>query len=403
MINPFDPIGTLTAFFQGVAATFDSWYTSAVKATIAFLMSSSLPSQKDVNSDFFKLNFGGTIGLALYIVSAIALLVLLVFFLTPRRDHSIRVSRFISSIVGLVLYAVLFFRLYSYVDNASKGIMQATLNFITNSQNGNVDQINNMLDASTPSGVGSVVVLGVFSVIFCWFAASLAFTFKLVVIVILIAYPVLIVIRPLGSLAVAAFNAANSLLIVAILSPIIMTWAIALPLAARNIIPGADALGITALLTLVGSSGALIAPLVLLYVFFRLSSQVFGHVDVSGQTAITEMPPLSWDEAQKDMLDNRTSPVKDVFSGVIGSSFSEGGGGFAGLIDAIPDTLVTAGAAAASAEFGPIAGAAIKFAHSKVKESVAASREAAAESEYVPPAEVSVPYNPGPQEGDFSE
>jgi hypothetical protein len=374
----FDPVGTLTAFFASVAAAFNSWYTSAVQATIAFLMSSSLPSQKDIHSDFFRLNFGGIIGLALYLVSAIALFVLLAFFLAPRKDHSLRASRFIGSLIGLVVYAILFFRIYAYVDNASKGMMQLALNFITHSKNGTVDQINNMLGVSTPSGIGSVVVLGVFSVIFCWFASATAFMIKIVVLVILILYPLLIVLRPLGSVAIAAFNAANSFLVVGILSPIIMVWAIALPLVARNLIPGADATGLTSLITLVCSAGALIAPFILLYIFFRLSSQVFGSVNVEGNTAITSMPPLSWDEVQQDMQDTRSSPFKDAFGDTARSAFSEGGGGVSSLLSAIPDTLVNAGVVAATAEFGPMAGAAIKTVHGKIKEQHAASVEAKA-------------------------
>lgn len=373
-----DPIGTLATFFTNLATTFTSWYTDAVKSTIAFLMSSSLPSQEEINSDFFKLNFGGTIGLANWLVSGVALLVLLAFLITPRRDHGIKISRFITSLVGLVVYAVLFYRFYSYVDNASKGLMQFALNFITNSKNGTVDQINSMLGLGTPSAVGSVVVLGIFSVIFCWFAAAIAFCLKMVVVLILILYPVLIVLRPIGNVAVLAFNAANSFLVVAVLSPIIMVWAITLPIVARNIIPGADAIGLTTIITLVCSAGALLTPLVLLVIFFRLSSQVFGHIDTQGNTVVDSLPPLTWDEAQRDMQDNRLSPIKDAFPGIVEKAFESGG--VKSLIDSIPDTLVNLGATAAAVEFGPLAGTIIKGAHEKFKEHMASSREKASKT-----------------------
>ena len=376
----FDPIGALTSFFTGLAAAFNSWYTSAVQATITFLMSSSLPSQKDIQSDFFKLNFGGVMGLAIYLITAIAVILLAVFLLNARKNHSVRFSRFISSIIGLILYALLFYRVYSYIDNGSKGLMQVALNFITHSKNGTVDEINNLLGVQTPSGIGSVVVLGVFSVIFCWFACAVAFMVKLAVLVVLIIYPVLIVLRPLGSFALFAFNAANSFLVVAVLSPIIMVWAIALPVAARNLIPGADATGLTSLITLVCSAGALVAPLILLYIFFRLSTQVFGRIDVEGNTSISSLPPLSLEEAQHDMQDTRMSPFKDAFKESALSSFQPGGGGVSNLLSTIPDTLMTAGAVAATAHFGPLGGAIVEGVHSKIKASKAAKQEAALEA-----------------------
>jgi hypothetical protein len=374
-----DPIGSLASFFVNLANTFSSWYTDAVKATIAFLMSSALPSQEDIESDFFRINFGGTIGLALYLVTGISVLLLLLFLLAPRKDHSKKLSRYLGSLIGLVVYAILFFRLYVYVDDLSKGVMQGTLNFITSSPNGTVEKINDLMAVVTPSGVGSVAVLGIFAVIFSWFAAAIAFGIKMVVIIILIAYPLLIVLRPLGSMAVTAFNAANSFLIVAILSPIMMVFAIALPLAARNVIPGADALGLTALITLVCSGGALLSPIILLYVFFRLSSQVFGRIDAQGQMAITSLPALNWDEAQKDMQESRLSSAKDSFRGVIGSALEPGG--VKSLIQSIPDTIVHAGAVAASTQVGPMAGMIIEGVHSKVKDTIAHRREIAAENE----------------------
>ena len=387
----FDPLGTLTQFFVNIASTFNSWYTEAVKGMIVFLMSSALPSNEDVQSDFFKINFGGTVSLALYLVSAIAVFVLLVFLLTPRRDHSMTVSRFISSAFGLIVYAVLFFRVYIYVDDLTKGVMQFTLNFITNSKTGTVDEINGLLSMSSPGGVGSVVVLGIFSVIFCWFAVAVAFGIKMIVLVVLIIYPLLIVLRPLGNLAIVAFNAANSYLLVAILSPILMVWAIALPLVARNTIPGADAIGLTAIITVVCSGGALFAPVLLLVLFFRLSSQVFGRIDVQGNVAITSLPPLSYDEALRDIQDKRIAPVKDAISGyagsAIGSMFEEGG--MKSLINSIPDTLVHAGAVAASTQLGPMAGVVIEGAYSSVKTSIAESKEAVSQDQnrFAPPPE----------------
>lgn len=383
----FDPIGSMLAalaeFFSGMASTLSGWYTDAVKATIAFLMSSSLPSQEDIESDFFRVSFGGMVGLALYLVTAIAILVLLVFLLTPRKDHSLQFSRFAGSVVGLMLYAILFFRLYVYVDNVTKGLMQVALNFITSTPNGTVEMVNGLLTVASPSGVGSVVVLGIFAVIFCWFAAAIAFCIKMMVIVIFIIYPLLIVLRPLGMIAVTAFNAANSFLIVALLAPIVMVWAFALPLVMRNIIPGADALGLTAILTLVCSGGALFTPLVLLLVFFRLSSQVFGRIDVQGQMAITSLPPLSWDEAQRDMQETRRSPVKDSFNRVAGSML-EDGSTVSSLIKSIPDVAVHAASAAATAYAGPVAGMVIETVHVKVKESYATKKANALEIESAP-------------------
>lgn len=378
-----DPLGTLAEFFANIANTFGNWYTDAIKGLITFLMSSALPSSKDIQSDFFRLNFGGSIGLALYIMTAISLLVLLAFLLTPRRDHSMKISRYISSIVGLIVYAVLFFRLYVYVDDAENGLIQFALNFITSSKTGSVDKINNLLAVTSPSAVGSVVVLGVFSVVLAWFAGVVAFSIKMVVFIVLIVYPLLIVLRPLGYLAVIAFNAANSFLLVAILSPVITVWAIALPLVIRNVIPGADSLGLTAIITLVCSAGAFFGPIILLVIFFRLSSQIFGNIDVQGNVAITSLPALSWDEAMRDMQDKRGTPFKDAFSSfpndATNSLFEEGG--MKSLIDSIPDTIVGAGAVAASTQFGPWAGVVIEGVYGKAKSHFAESNKATPDGE----------------------
>lgn len=392
----FDPLATLTQFFENVANTFGSWYTDAIKGLITFLLSSSLPSNEDIETDFFKLNFGGAVGLALYLVSAMAILVLFVFILTPRRDHSMKVSRYFSSVIGLLLYAFLFFRVYVYVDSTKMGFMQFALNFITSTTDGTADDINNLLAVSSPAGVGSVILTGVFSTIFALFATAMAFTIKMMVIVILIIYPILIVLRPLGFLAVTAFNAANSFLVVAVLTPVVMVWAIALPLVIRNIIPGAGATALVPIVTLVCSGGALLAPVFLLIIFFKLSSKIFGHIDVQGNVAITSLPTLSYDEAMRDMKDNRTTPVKDAAIGAagmaVGAMFNEGG--IKSLVSSIPDTVVTAAAVAASAQFGPMTGVVINGVYGKVKSSMKASREAQAEAASPPP---------DTQEGDSNE
>jgi hypothetical protein len=392
----FDPLATLTQFFENIANTFGSWYTDAVKGMITFLLTSSLPSNEDIQTDFFKLNFGGAVGLALYLVTAMAVFVLLVFLLTPRRDHSMKVSRFLGSVVGLLVYAFLFFRLYTYVDSTKVGFMQFALNFITSTTDGTADDINNLLAVSSPAGVGSVVLTGIFSTVFALFATAMAFTIKMLVLVILIIYPVLIVLRPLGFLAITAFNAANSFLVVAVLTPVVMVWAIALPLVIRNIIPGAGAAALVPIVTLVCSLGALLTPLVLLIVFFRLSSKIFGHIDVQGNVAITSLPALSYDEAMRDIQDNRSTPVKDAIVGAagmaVGAMFDEGG--VKSLVDSIPDAVVTAAGVAASAQFGPMAGVVINGVYGKVKSSREVSREAREEAT-----------SPGPdtQKGDSNE
>jgi hypothetical protein len=360
-------------FFAQLARMFDSWYTSAVQQTITILLTSSFPRIEDIRSDFFFINFGGMVGLAIYLSSAIAVLLAVAVLIRPRRDHSEKISSWVWSVAGLILYSFLFLRVYSFVDGLSQGVAQASINFITNSENGTVEEITGLLTFTTPGGIGATIFLGWAAALFSYIAAALALVMKLIIVLVLIVYPLLIVLRPLGAFALLAFNAANSLLAVAIISPILMAWVYAGPLFLRNLFPLLESVDIiTVLLTFAVSGTAMLIPPLLFIVFFAASSKVFGAIDARGTFAVSSMPPLDINDAQRDIQQVRGTPIRTAITDVVGDKILSG----SSVFEDIPRTAVNLGASIAAASGHPYLGAGIKSGYRAIENKIQERKEA---------------------------
>lgn len=321
MINPLGALSWLAGVGQAIA----SWYTDSVKQTINFLLMNSVPSPDEIKSSFFSLALGGTYGLSTLIVGGVAVVIGTMIILRPQENHSRNIGKILNSVLWLVIFALLFYRGYGLLYGFFQGAGQGAVNLLTGTQNGSIAQLNSILLVVTPSGVGAILLLGPFSVLFILLALAEAFAFHVVLFLLLIVYPLLIALRPLPVFN-TLFHAANSAVVVILISPLLMTWAIALPVVVSNIIPGATATGIPVVLTLVGSALAFAAPIVIAIFVFNTSRKVFGAVDstVSGLVSIGSMPPVDMNEMRRDINNVHTSPLKAIATDVIGDEILNG-------------------------------------------------------------------------------
>lgn len=352
-------------FFTGLASTFSSFYTSTVQVAMTFLLEQGLPTEKNIHSNFFSINFGGIIGLVQLITSGIVVILLLLFFLSPKRDHSMRWSRLFSSLIGVVLYSILLFRAYGLLDSLSQGIAQFSIDFLTNKKDGNVQEINDLLNFTTPAGVASVVISGSIAVLVLQLVVVVALIIKTVVILLLILYPLIIILRPLGGAAIVIFNGANAFFIVSIVAPMVMSWSLAAPVLLQQIVPGASATGMVGVAALAGALFAFTFPIILFFGVFNTSSRVFGNLDVKGQVAIRSLPPIDVKNAQREVQEVKLHPIRDAMVDVVGDNMRNGAG-ISGLFEDIPKTAANVGASIALATGHPVASGAINYGYSVI-------------------------------------
>lgn len=359
MINPFDPGSWFVAFAKAIT----SWYTDAVKNTITFLLMNSVPSPDAIQSNFFSLALGGTYGLSSMLMGGVAIVLGTIILLRPRHDHSRSIAKMVSSIIWLVVFGVLFYRGYSLLYGFFQGIGQGAVNVLVGSQNSTIAQLNDLLIITNLPEAGAILLVGPFAVVFALFALAESFMLHIALLALLILYPLLIALRPLA-LFNTLFHAANSAVAVILISPILMAWAFALPVIAKNLIPGASNPAIQIMVMLVCSLSAFALPILIAVLVFNKSRQVFGRVDssVEGLVSVKSMPPVDMNDIRRDIDRVHTSPLKAIASDVVGDEILNGN-----MFRDMSKVAVNAVATGLAAAGHPYASVAVKAAPGVIK------------------------------------
>lgn len=344
------------------AQNISQWYTDSVKQTIQLLLSYAVPSPQEIQSDFFNLSLGGTFGLSTLIMGGMAVLIGAMIILRPRDDHSRSVTKLVSSMVWLIVFALLFYRGYGLLYGLFQGAGQGALNVMTSSENGTIAQLNDLLLSVNPVGAGVIIILAPFSLIFTIIAMIEAFLFHIGIIGLLIVYPLLIALRSFPVFDVL-FHAANAAVIVILVSPLLMTWAFALPVIASNQILASEFTGLKTVLSVAGGLLAAIIPFFIGMFVFSQSRKVFGSVEsrVQGAVSITSMPSVDLKDVNRDIDRVRASPIKAIAAEVIGDEILQGG-----LFSDIKKVAINAAATGFAVAGHPYVSTAIKAAPSVI-------------------------------------
>lgn len=339
-MNPFD-------WFTNLGQVVSQWYQDTVIVILKLLLASTVPDPRSISSNFFSLALGGTFGFAVKIFVLVAVVVTVMILLTPQRPHGAKIGAVLLSAFSILIFDYAFFPLYSLLFNLSQGLTKGVINVAVGSSDGTVSQVNALFSSAVPGSTGAVFFSSGLAFIFSFFTLIETVALEVALLSVLLLYPILIAIRPLGSIPRVLFNGANSAIVVVFISPPLMAIGFALPLLVRNIIPGGSLPGVTPVLTIVGGLGAMIVPAWLGYFFFKKSSQIFGTIDstMRGGIDVKSLPPVSLDEAHRNIDAVRVSPFIATATDVIGDGIQHGDL-FSDMKGTIINTVATATAAA---------------------------------------------------------
>jgi hypothetical protein len=322
----------------------NDWYNSLLAGIVEMLLNVSLPTPEQLSSDFFMLGLGATFGLSLKVITLITVIVGVIVLLTPRRRHGERIASLLTSILRLILFAILFFPVYAILYELVRSGTQGIINVATGSSDGTIAQLNDLLDGPAPVDIFSKLVFSVLASAFATVSFAIALTLRMALIMLLIFYPLLLALYPLGRFTKALFHWANGFIVVVLVSPPLMGFCFLLPLLAGNLIPGASNPLVSGFIMLGGAMIAAIIPILLFFFVKSKSQEVFGSLDssISGSVDVASMPPVSLQGSQKDIQDTHASPLRFVAADVIGDGIMNGN------LSDVKNTLVNTAASAAA-------------------------------------------------------
>jgi hypothetical protein len=301
------PLGDLIDFIVNFGKNLTQWYNDVLVATVQYMLAVVAPSIDEISTGFFSLVLGGTLGLANTLILAIVVVVAFIVLLTIKRDHKVKVSRTITSMIGLVLFAYLFYRGYAFLYNLQQILVQFTINFVTGSRNSATIDITNAIAGLDPLGV---VVSTLFGWLFGWLAYAEAFGLRVMFLIVLLFYPVMLALRPLGGFFNVIFHAANAALLVVLLAPPFMAAFLLLPLWISNVSAGAGLMG--GIAAFVGGLLAIATPIFFFILAMTLSNKVFGNIDakVAGSVDIGSMPSFSMKDVNDSVHSSHMTPLQ---------------------------------------------------------------------------------------------
>ena len=302
----FGSIGDIIDFLTHLGENLANWYHDVLVTTVQYMLAVAAPSTQEITTGFFSVLLGGTLGLANLIVTAVAALVMFVVLVTIKKDHKVKISRMITSMAGLVLFAYLFYRGYSFLYNMQQLLLQFTMNFLAGTKDATALGINNALSGLDPLGM---VLSTFFGWLFGWMTYGEAFMLHVMFIVVLIFYPLMLALRPLGGFFNAVFHASNAALLVVLVAPPFMAAFLLLPLWIHNIFAGGALMsGIGAV---VGGLLALATPITFFLLAMVFSNKVFGNVEskVGGAVDINSMPAFNMRDVNDSIQSSHMTPL----------------------------------------------------------------------------------------------
>ncbi len=347
--------------FEGLVDLLYDWYTGLITAIVSVLFQNAVPTTDEIMTDFFAVSVGGTLGAARVVVNGIAIIIVFVVILSPTRSHGKRISRLVKSVVLVALFGWLFYPIYSLIYNLSQGLTEAALILGTSGSDGDIAKFNTMIEGLTFIGVFDKFVAALLSGTFSFVALAEVWIMKILLMGVLIGYPLVLALLPLGWFVIGLFHAANSIILVIVIAPPLMALGFALPLISRNLIPGGSAFALESMTAIIGSLLALAIPIVLFFLAFKASHEVFGRLEtmMSGAIDVASMPPMTLNEMQKDVGDTHSGFFKTVVVDTVGDAVLYGNGS-GSIVRDMGRAAVDMGATAATLAGHPWIGAAVK-------------------------------------------
>jgi hypothetical protein len=314
MFDWLDPKEWIKNVVLGLAELFSQSHATFIKQIIELLFAVALPTPEKLASNWFKLGLGATYGLAAQLMTLVTIVIAFIVIVTPFKSHGHKLSRGLSSFVTIVLFSPLFYPVYGMLYSLSQGATQGILNIATSSPDGNADSLVNLIKLVLPEDPLSRMFTVGIAAFFGFLTLLEGLALQVALIFLLVFYPLVLALRPIGGFWRALFNLSNAGITTVIASPPIMGLGFALPVLVRDSIPGGQLPFVAPILTIIGGIFAALAPFLLAAASYRGSKEVFGSVDaaIAGKLDVNSMPPVTVEDAKKDVEDTQKSTLKTI-------------------------------------------------------------------------------------------
>lgn len=284
-----DPIGwIMDSLANWLAGLFDLLKIEIAKT----ILDVSLPTVEDIKSQGVMIGLGSTYGLSTRMMNVVAIAVGLFVILTIRRRHGETISRLVTSMTWIALFAV---GLYPVLGLATELLTKLNLGAISTAAGTEVSDASQFVDVVSNIPVlgnsAAKLIVSLVGVIEACFALLNSYAYYYAIIVIVIAYPLLLALRPLHKWLDVLFHAINSLLVICLTTPTIMVIGLMFPFWTRGLPLGGTTVA-QAVATIIGGFIAGFVPPYLAWKVFMLSREVFGTVEagISGAIDVNSMP-----------------------------------------------------------------------------------------------------------------
>ncbi|HET6622864.1 MAG TPA: hypothetical protein VFG56_02935, partial [Candidatus Saccharimonadales bacterium] len=182
----------------------------------------------------------------------------------------------------------------------------------------------------------------------------------------LLGYPLVWALRPIGRVTNIIFHTFNCGLFTVLVAPPIMVFWLVLSIGAVRVIPFADNPLGAAVFTQLGGLAAAITPIALAVMSYRRSSHVFGRVDseMDGAFDINRLPPVTTKQMRDDVDETYSATVIPLHARVSDNLVSNGDTAVQDAVDTVKRHAASAAASKAATAIHPIAGVAVAAGYS---------------------------------------
>ncbi len=273
----------------------DEAYNSIYSAIAALLSSSMIPSIVVFRTDWFRTTFGSTIGLGQALLTLVTILVGLRMILQPLKGIQGRpIGKILTSIWTMALLVVAFYPIVTFSLSLATWLRDIIVSIMTGVE---PTQVAGALDKTVTTfnlteNVMKLVVM-VLLVLLGLIVYGVAMAIQGVTILVMLIYPVMVMLRPLGGMFDRLFHAANAVLAVALLGPSAMTAGMLLPRLLQRWLLGENSIA-QAITAITASMLAIWLPFAIGSLVYERSSSLIGSVETRayGAVSMDRLPPM---------------------------------------------------------------------------------------------------------------
>lgn len=291
------------------------WLTDAANAmtdslnnaridNIKTLVSTSLPTPEQVQSDWYSVALGGALGFAQSIMTLVAVVVALIMAFSPRKNHAVRIKRTLSSMGMVAVVGALFYRVYSLLYGLSQAGALGVANFAIGKSNATIKEMSDLLVPTVlPSDPVTKLFISFIGWLFSLAALGLAYVNNILVLIVSIGFILTMALRPIGKKTSEVFNATVAGIWTTLATPILISVGILLPVITDRYIPFGATAAAAGVSTIIGSAIAVLGPVLFAMWAFNKSSEIFGTTEsnITNGLRIDDLPTVTNRQLRDDV------------------------------------------------------------------------------------------------------